>query len=93
MTEKKYIWGSAKAITTQYWEMLNLSLKLSDMQAIVNEKGYVNMTVMKKKEVWQYGDTHYVVENNYKPSVVDQAKKIFGKEFGESRVDVSEVPF
>jgi hypothetical protein len=24
------------------------------------------MTVMKKKEVGQYGDTHYVVENDYK---------------------------
>lgn len=67
MPEKKYIWGSAKAVTTQYGEMMNLSLKLSDMQAIVNGKGYVSMTVMKKKETDQYGNTHYVVENSYKP--------------------------
>ncbi len=65
MADKKYIGGSAKAITTQYGEMMNLSLKLEDMQAIVNEKGYVNMTVMKRKEPGQYGDTHYVVENDY----------------------------
>ena len=66
MSEKKYIGWSSKAIQTQYGEILNLSLKLSDMQAIVNEKGYVSMTVMKKKELDQYGNTHYVVENNYK---------------------------
>ncbi len=65
MADKKYIGGSAKAVSTQYGEILNLSLKLEDMQAIVNEKGYVNMTVLKRKEPWQYGDTHYVVENDY----------------------------
>ncbi|MCB9806389.1 hypothetical protein H6768_00485 [Candidatus Peribacteria bacterium] len=65
MADKKYIGGSAKAVSTQYGEILNLSLKLADMQDIVNEKGYVNMTVMKRKEPGQYGDTHYVVENDY----------------------------
>lgn len=65
MADKKYIGGSAKAVSTQYGEILNLSLKLEDMQAIANEKGYVNMTVLKRKEPGQYGDTHYVVENDY----------------------------
>ncbi len=65
MADKKYIGGSAKAVSTQYGEILNLSLKLADMQDIVNEKGYVNMTVLKRKEPGQYGDTHYVVENDY----------------------------
>jgi len=65
MADKKYIGGSAKAVSTQYGEILNLSLKIEDMQAIANEKGYVNMTVMKRKEPGQYGDTHYVVENDY----------------------------
>jgi hypothetical protein len=38
MADKKYIGGSAKAIKTQYGEIMNISLKLEDMQAIVNEK-------------------------------------------------------
>lgn len=54
MADKKYIGGSAKAVSTQYGEILNLSLKLADMQDIVNEKGYVNMTVLKRKEPGQY---------------------------------------
>jgi len=65
MADKKYIGGSAKAVSTQYGEIMNLSLKIEDMQAIANEKGYVNMTVLKRKEPGQYGDTHYVVENDY----------------------------
>ena len=65
MADKKYIGGSAKTISTQYGEIMSLSLKLADMQDIENEKGYVNMTVLKRKEPGQYGDTHYVVENDY----------------------------
>ena len=35
------------------------------MQAIANDKGYVSMTVFKRKEPGQYGDTHYVIEDDY----------------------------
>lgn len=65
MADKKYIGWSAKAVTTQFGEILNLSLKLEDMQEIANDRGYVNMSVMKRREPGQYGDTHYVVENDY----------------------------
>ena len=67
MTDKNYIGGSAKQVDTQYGWILNLSLKLEDLQAIVNPKGYVAISVMPRKEVGQYGDTHSVVENSYKP--------------------------
>lgn len=66
METKNYIRGSAKAIQTQYGEILNLSLKLEDLQKIANEKGYVSITVSKRKMVSQYGDTHSVVENTYR---------------------------
>ena len=62
---KNYIWWSAKAFETQYWDIINLSLKFDDLKNIVNNKWYCQISVMKRKEVWQYGDTHYVVENEY----------------------------
>ena len=37
------------------------------MQAIVNDKGYVGMSIMAKKETDQWGNTHYALENSYKP--------------------------
>ncbi len=87
MTEKKYIGWTAKAVSTQYGEMMNLSLKLEDMKAIVNEKGYVNMTVMKRKEVGKFWDTHYVVENNYKKEWATQEK------YPDSNVSISDLPW
>ena len=51
MTDKNYIGGSAKQVDTQYGWILNLSLKLEDLQAIVNPKGYVAISVMPRKEV------------------------------------------
>jgi len=93
MSDKKYISGSARAVQTQHWEIVNLSLKLSDMQSIVNDKWYVNMSIMKRKEVGQYGDTHYVVENDYKPKAKqEEAMQVAG--FTEkSRTELDDVPF
>lgn len=87
--EKKYIWGSSKAIQTQYGKILNISLKLSDMQAIVNDKWYCSMTVMKKKEVDQWWNTHYVVENTYKKETpAEQLKRVFD----DWKTDIADVP-
>lgn len=95
MSDKKYIAGSCKQITTQYWEIMNLSLKLSDMQSISNEKWYVNMTVMQRKEVGKYGDTHYVVENDYKQKQKEsqEISKDIGKEWTDSKVNIEDVTF
>lgn len=65
MSEKKYIGWSAKAVDTKFGQILNLSIKVSDLQP--NEKGYAAISVMQKKEPDQYGNTHYMVENDYKP--------------------------
>jgi len=35
------------------------------MQAVANERGYVPLKVFKRKEADQYGNTHYVVEDDY----------------------------
>jgi len=90
MADKNYIGGSAKVIPTQYGDMMNLSLKLEDMQKIVNEKGYVNMTVMKRKEPGQYGDTHYVVENDYQKN---RDANGGGASAGPSKIAAEDVPF
>lgn len=65
---KTYIDGSsAKAIAGQHWEFFNLSFNLEKLSQYANEKGYVNVTMSKRKEVGQYGDTHYMTLNDWKP--------------------------
>lgn len=72
-TPKNYIKGSARAVSTKYAPILNLSLKLTDLARIVNEKGYVNVSVFQRESKSQFGDTHYVVANDFKPEPQAQA--------------------
>lgn len=65
---KTYIDGtSCKGINGQFGEFFNMSFNLEKLQQYANEKGYVNMTMSKRKETGQYGDTHYFVLNEWKP--------------------------
>ncbi len=65
---KTYIDGtSCKAINGQFGEFFNISVNIEKLQAYANEKGYVNMTMSKRREVGQYWDTHYFTLNEYNP--------------------------
>jgi hypothetical protein len=44
-----------------------MSFNIEKLQQYANEKGYVNMTMSKRKEPGQYGDTHYFVLNEWTP--------------------------
>ena len=66
--ERVYVKGSAKANTHDGVEYINLSILVADLEVIKNEKGYAAITVVKRKETGQYGDTHNVYVNTYKPS-------------------------
>jgi hypothetical protein len=65
---KTYIDGtSCKAVTGQFGEFFNMSFNIEKLQQYANEKGYVNITMSKRKEPGQYGDTHYFTLNDWKP--------------------------
>ncbi len=65
---KTYIEGtSCKAVQWQFGEFYNISINLEKLQQYANEKGYVNMTMSKRREVWQYWDTHYFTLNEWSP--------------------------
>lgn len=65
---KTYIeWASCKAINGQFGEFFNISFNIEKLQQYANEKGYVNITMSKRREVWQYGDTHYFTLNEWNP--------------------------
>jgi ubiquinone biosynthesis protein Coq4 len=66
MADKKFIKGFIKEIQTQYWNLFNISLNLEQLKELpVDKYGNIKLTMMKRKEVWQYNDTHYMIENNY----------------------------
>lgn len=65
---KNYIKGWIKEITTKFWPMLKLSLSIEDLNNLPKtEKGYIKLVIAPRKEVWQYGDTHYMYEDDFSP--------------------------
>tara|TARA_R110000851_G_scaffold74298_1_gene164021 strand:- start:155 stop:403 length:249 start_codon:yes stop_codon:yes gene_type:complete len=77
MADKTFIEGSsAKAITGQYGEFFNMSFNLEKLAQYANEKGYINITMSKRKEVGQYGDTHSFTLNEWKPEQKKTEAKI-----------------
>ena len=65
MATKKYIKGSAKAIQTQYGEILNLSLSLDDLKTCKIHNGFVRLQITKRASEGKFGETHSVTENTY----------------------------
>lgn len=94
---KTYIeWTSCKAINWQFWEFFNVSINLEKLQQYANEKGYVNMVMSKRKEVWQYWDTHYFTLNEWNPENSNQnTNQNTNKDNNNSNEDISieDIPF
>lgn len=62
---KDYIKWSAKLVKTKYWEMMNVSISLENLQRLPQNKWYVKFTIAERREIDQYGNTHCIFENNY----------------------------
>lgn len=69
--------SSAKERTTSFGQIINLSFNAKELidfvNANTNEKGYINLEVVPRKEVSSYGDTHSVKLNNWKPEKTEGA--------------------
>ena len=67
--EKRYTNGIfIKSVQTKYGSLLNVSISktaLEELQAELNPKGYVNLTIAERKEADKYGNTHYAFYNDY----------------------------
>ena len=95
--EKTYIEGtSCKAINGQFGEFFNISINVDKIKQYANEKGYVNMTMSKRKEVGQYWDTHYFTLNEYNPEANQNNSGWVNQNQNnniESDISVDDVPF
>jgi hypothetical protein len=67
--EKKYV-GSSKNIQGKFGEIQKISFSRKDLDLMmdnINEKGYVNLNRIAKKETDKYGNTHYLVIDEWQP--------------------------
>lgn len=67
MAEKRFVESFCKEVETQYGSLFNIDIKKEDFDSLpVNDAGFVKLTLLRRKEVWQYWQTHYLVLNDYK---------------------------
>ena len=71
MTEKIWLKCSAKEkIFANGGSVLNIGIKAEDLtqfiEAHTNERGYLNVNIIKRNEVGQYGDTHSISLDTWK---------------------------
>ena len=93
---KTYIeWSSCKAINGQFGEFFNISFNLEKLQQYANEKGYVNLTMSKRREVGQYWDTHYFTLNEYNPENSNSQNNSWANENSNNtwEISVEDIPF
>ena len=70
-----------------------MSFNLEKLQQYANEKGYVNMTMSKRKEPGQYGDTHYFVLNEWSPEGGDNMSNQSRDSDNSADISVEDIPF
>jgi hypothetical protein len=84
-SKKNYAKGSAKQVTfANGGELINLDLKIegklfgSKGEILPNKAGYVKITLSKLDKTDDYGNTHSIYENDFKPEAKTAAAKPAG---------------
>lgn len=76
MSDKNFIKGWAKQVSTQYWDLFNIRINVNQLNKLpTDDEWYVQITMMKIKEPKEKGYTHYFVENTYKKWETKQETK------------------
>lgn len=78
MSEKTYIQSNVKEIETKFWKIYNAKVRFSDIEKLPKDKWWnVYITIMKRKNLWKFGETHYIIWNDYwyKKNIEKQKEK------------------
>ena len=73
MADKVYLKCSAKALTFKNGgQVVKIGIKATDLAEFIhthqNQRGYVNLVLAERREAGQYGDTHYLYLDDWKPA-------------------------
>lgn len=94
--QKKYAKGIFIKQTSEFYTNININLANFNEWAkeFADEKGYIKLTIGKKKEVGKFGDTHWCALNEWKPESQSNDKYEYEAEKYEPKPeDEVELPF
>lgn len=94
--EKIYV-GSGKAVETQYGTLIKLSFSMQDlatMHSSMNEKGYVNLNLNERRTPSDYGQTHSMTIDTWKPDASKAKEQQNYKRVPKQEdINLDDVPF
>lgn len=66
---RKYIKGSAKEpeFSRDRGDIINIDIYVPELEDFVNEAGYAKITIYRRREIDDYGNTHYMFQNEFIP--------------------------
>ena len=66
---RKYIKGSAvePEFSRDRGDILNIDVYVPELEDFVNDKGYAKITIYRRREIDDFGNTHYMFQNEFIP--------------------------
>jgi hypothetical protein len=93
MSDKKFI-GIVKEHKFQNGgSIIKLGIKAEDLRGLVNERGYINLVIAKKKEPLNDGKDYYCYVDDYKPKEKEQPEQEPPKEQDNDEIKIEDIPF
>lgn len=74
--QRNWIKGSTKLVEFNDGFLINLDVKVEDLAAIQNERGYAKIVLSKMKKRDQYGNDFQVYENDFVPDKTKAPKSV-----------------
>ena len=80
MSDEKIYVGNGKKITTQYGDLMKLSITAEDLEKMQQNlnNGWININVKERREPSAGGMTHYLEVDNWKPDPEKSGSKSEG---------------
>ena len=93
---KTYLKASAKARQTNFGTVIKVGVKVEELIAFAtkhkNDRGWINLDIVERKEVGPYGDSHSVVLDDYVKGSGKTAPSPAGYDHSAPVTD-SDIPF
>lgn len=88
---KTYIdWITIREKEWPYGSFMNVSFNPERLMQYANEKWWANITISKRRDTGQYGETHYATLNEWKP---EWEKKLSVDKQDIPEISIEDLPF
>ena len=80
-SEKRFVTSSCREIEGQFWSFFNINISKEDFMKLPTDwSWFVKLTLSKKKEKDQWGNTHYLVLNTYEKKEKSDVREVLSSQ-------------